>query len=250
MINQTAGQTFDLTGVCLERAPAAALCAYVIRNDYVPTNGTTGLSLLQSGDFDDTFFTVNLPFAIKMFGKSSSTLYVSTNGYLGIDPNGAWGGIPSVLTPNTPSVEHIGFFKADKRMLTLYGGSKTLTQQDNRSLTVYTLRWEGYNYGGSSTVKTIVEFNFYADTETYEGFNFIDVKYATNDNGTQYLCNRVIIASTIDTISKLLPKYDIYNDKICSQYNLLGYISDLKLSDLDMENLSEKRFCEKFIVYF
>jgi len=187
LINQTAGQTFDLTGVCLERAPAAALCAYVIRNDYVPTNGTTGLSLLQSGDFDDTFFTVNLPFAIKMFGKSSSTLYVSTNGYLGIDPNGAWGGIPSVLTPNTPSVEHIGFFKADKRMLTLYGGSKTLTQQDNRSLTVYTLRWEGYNYGGSSTVKTIVEFNFYADTETYEGFNFIDVKYATNDNGTQYL---------------------------------------------------------------
>ena len=55
-------------------------------------------------------------------------------------------------------------------MLTLYGGSKTLTQQDNRSLTVYTLRWEGYNYGGSSTVKTIVEFNFYADTETYEGY--------------------------------------------------------------------------------
>jgi hypothetical protein len=32
------------------------------------------------------------------------------------------------------------------------------------------------------------------------------------DNGTQYLCNRVIIASTIDTISKLLPNYDIYND--------------------------------------
>ena len=32
------------------------------------------------------------------------------------------------------------------------------------------------------------------------------------ENGTQYLCNRVIIASTIDTDRKLLPKYSIYND--------------------------------------
>jgi len=31
-------------------------------------------------------------------------------------------------------------------------------------------------------------------------------------NGVQYLCNRVIIASTIDTIRKLLPSYPIYND--------------------------------------
>ena len=32
------------------------------------------------------------------------------------------------------------------------------------------------------------------------------------ENGIQYICNRVIIGSTIDTIRKLLPQYSIYND--------------------------------------
>lgn len=32
------------------------------------------------------------------------------------------------------------------------------------------------------------------------------------ENGTHYLCNRVIVASTIDTIRNLLPTYSIYND--------------------------------------
>jgi hypothetical protein len=32
------------------------------------------------------------------------------------------------------------------------------------------------------------------------------------ENGTQYSCNKVIVASTIDTIRKLLPSYHIYND--------------------------------------
>jgi hypothetical protein len=32
------------------------------------------------------------------------------------------------------------------------------------------------------------------------------------ENGKQFFCNRVIIGSTIDTIRKLLPKYQIYND--------------------------------------
>lgn len=32
------------------------------------------------------------------------------------------------------------------------------------------------------------------------------------ENGQQYSCNKVIIASTIDTVRKLLPSYPIYND--------------------------------------
>lgn len=43
-------------------------------------------------------------------------------------------------------------------------------------------------------------------------------------------------------------RYDIFNDKICSQYNLSGYISNIKLSDLNIESLNQKRFCETFIV--
>ena len=186
-INQTAGQTFDLTGVCLERAPQSALAAYVLRNTTIAANGTTGLTLLQSGDFDDTFFTVSLPFAINLFGYTASTLYVSTNGYLGVDPAGAWGSIGTALVANTPAVAHVGFFKADKRLLTLYGGSRTITQQDGSSLSAYVLRWEGYNYGGSSANKTIVEFTFYSTSVQYENFSFFDVLYTTNANGTTYV---------------------------------------------------------------
>jgi hypothetical protein len=38
-------------------------------------------------------------------------------------------------------------------------------------------------------------------------------KFVINvENGQQYSCNKVIIASTIDTVRKLLPSYPIYND--------------------------------------
>jgi hypothetical protein len=186
-INQTAGHTFDLTGVCLERATASAIPMYVMRNTSVPTNGTTGLTLLQNGDFDDTSFTVSIGFPIRMFGQTTSTLYVSTNGTLGTNSAGSWGSVPTALNPTTPSVPHVGFFKGDKRLLTLYGGSRTVTQPDGSSLTGYVLRWEGYNFGGSSANKTIVEFTFYGTSETYEGYNFFDVLYTTNANGTTYL---------------------------------------------------------------
>jgi hypothetical protein len=187
LINQTAGQTFDLTGVCLERAPASALNSYVLRNTSVPTNGITGLTLLQSGDFDDTSFTVSLPFPIRMFGLTTSTLIVGTNGLLGVDATGNYASIPTVLSPASPNRTHVGFFKGDKRLLTLYGGSRTVTQPDGSSLTGYVLRWEGYNFGGSSANKTIVEFTFYGTSETYNDFNFFDVLYTTNANGTTYL---------------------------------------------------------------
>jgi 4-amino-4-deoxy-L-arabinose transferase-like glycosyltransferase len=43
-------------------------------------------------------------------------------------------------------------------------------------------------------------------------------------------------------------RYYIYNDSICKQFGLSNYISKLKLSDFDMENLTPKIFCEKFII--
>jgi 4-amino-4-deoxy-L-arabinose transferase-like glycosyltransferase len=41
--------------------------------------------------------------------------------------------------------------------------------------------------------------------------------------------------------------YDIFNDKICSQFNLKGYPSDLKISDFSIENQSMQKFCQTFI---
>lgn len=41
--------------------------------------------------------------------------------------------------------------------------------------------------------------------------------------------------------------YSIYNDTICSKYNLNKYPSNITLKDFKIEELSEKTFCEKFI---
>lgn len=43
--------------------------------------------------------------------------------------------------------------------------------------------------------------------------------------------------------------YKIYQDSICKTYNLKRYPTGLTLSDLNVEKLSKKKFCEDFITY-
>jgi hypothetical protein len=45
-------------------------------------------------------------------------------------------------------------------------------------------------------------------------------------------------------------RYDIFNDKICKKYKLSSYVSNLKLSDFNMESLTEEKFCKTFIVSY
>jgi 4-amino-4-deoxy-L-arabinose transferase-like glycosyltransferase len=45
-------------------------------------------------------------------------------------------------------------------------------------------------------------------------------------------------------------RYVIHHDRVCGQYNLPGYISNLKLSDFNIEKLTDKKFCETFIVSY
>lgn len=42
----------------------------------------------------------------------------------------------------------------------------------------------------------------------------------------------------------------IYNDKVCSSYNLKPFPSDIKISDFGVEQMGEKEFCETFITSF
>jgi len=44
--------------------------------------------------------------------------------------------------------------------------------------------------------------------------------------------------------------YAIFNDTICSKYKLSRYPYGIQISDIDVEKLSEKKFCEKFIIHF
>jgi 4-amino-4-deoxy-L-arabinose transferase-like glycosyltransferase len=44
--------------------------------------------------------------------------------------------------------------------------------------------------------------------------------------------------------------YMIFNDRLCSQYALSGYPTGFALSDFDVEKLSEKQFCERFVIRY
>lgn len=52
---------------------------------------------------------------------------------------------------------------------------------------------------------------------------------------------------TISQLSDGGAVYHIYNDKLCSKYNLGTYPQNVSFEDLSLEKLDEREFCEKFI---
>ena len=156
-------------------APAWSLYApsspLITVNESVPTNGTTGLTLLFGGNVDEYFVLVSLPFNIQFLGLTYNRLFAGSNGYITFgygrtSPAAAGFG-------NDPTYPHLGFFKGNKILLTVYGGVVDAG--------VYTLRWEGYNYGGSSSNRTIVEMRWFQNSNAHQ------VRYITNANGATNL---------------------------------------------------------------
>jgi hypothetical protein len=129
------------------------------------SNGNVGTTLF-SGDMDDSSVTVTLPWSILWFGSSVSSINISSNGWLSPSATGA---IPSENTGNSPDETHVGFFKGDKRMLSLKG---------YQSGGVYSVYYIGYNYGGSSSVLDEIEIAFNQSTSQ------IDIRYARVDTAT------------------------------------------------------------------
>lgn len=43
-------------------------------------------------------------------------------------------------------------------------------------------------------------------------------------------------------------RYNIYNDSICGKFDLSSYVSNLKLSDLNIENSDTQKFCKTYII--
>jgi hypothetical protein len=44
--------------------------------------------------------------------------------------------------------------------------------------------------------------------------------------------------------------FNIYNDKVCSRYQLPSYIARLRLSDFRLESMSESSFCSTYMVRY
>lgn len=69
-----------------------------------------------------------------------------------------------------------------------------------------------------------------------------DIKCETIDKETKH--NNIAQLSDGGTI------YSVFNDNLCTKYNLSRYPIGITLRDFDVENLSEERFCTQFITQF
>lgn len=183
IVSNAIGTTFDITGVQFEKCIAPAMPCWIVKGSPVTANGTTGLTPLYSGDDDDNFRQITLPFPVTYLGKTYNDIYVGTNGYISFGSGSTR--YPSALTNNSSPVvpPHLGFFKGDKRLVSLHGGQVTKTLGSFSTSNAYIVRWEGYNYSGSSSNRTIVEIWFYQ--LKLNDNNIIDVVYVQNQNTTQ-----------------------------------------------------------------
>ena len=195
------GTTFDLTGVQFEKCINPTFPAWIVSN-LTGNNSVTSAPdnvlvnpVVVSGDIDDSFVQLDLPFPIDFLGSSYSTIYVGTNGYITFGSSST--SYPAALT--SLGIPHLGFLKGDRRLLSLKAGpltslvspyklvSPSYGSSGNTYSDVYIIRWEGYSYGGSNSNKSIVEIRFYK--EKIKGNSIIDVIYVQHPsaNGIAYI---------------------------------------------------------------
>jgi hypothetical protein len=188
----SAPQPSGFTGVCSASTKYADITGYINTGTRITTtgatsastqgiasnlNGTTGLApstTPTSGDNDDGYWTITLPFSITYLGTSYSTCYVGTNGYLTFTAGSvAYSGISASI----PAVPKICFLANDRSVQRIYYG--VLGSSPNRT---YVVRIEGHTSysGGTLGSPTMVwEYTFYESTP-----NQIDLQAGVNGGVT------------------------------------------------------------------
>ena len=128
---------------------------------YTP-NGTTGLNLVVSGDIDDSFYPVVLPFPITFLNVSYSTIYVGTNGYITFTA-----GSPnySGLSASNPPGPHLNIFPADRRLHKLYYAHLNVGTATEK----FVIRQEGVDYTNPNN-PNIWEVHFYPNSSYFDVF--------------------------------------------------------------------------------
>jgi hypothetical protein len=96
-------------------------------------------------------------------------------------------------------------------------------------------------------------------------FEFRNAKFTRCENGLALPAGTTVITDAVSECKAVKPSpgkanliiplladsgaiYNIYTDSVCKKYFLRKYPANFSFSDFSVENLSEKRFCEKFIV--
>ena len=149
-----------------------------------------------------------------------------------------------------------GTFETQNRILAKY----ISLHDDKTPIIVYSTKRklafrEFLFYSNAYNGKTANQINSNLKNErfVYKNISFVscdNLKKPTNTTIVDVSCPIPFFmeASRIAQLKDSGNRYYIFNDNICNKFNLSSYISGLKLSDFDMEQLTPKAFCEKYII--
>lgn len=152
----TSAQITSITGINYSVPGAGAS----ISATALTANGTAGLSLIFSGDSDDSNFFVGFGFNWSLLSVVYSGTFIGTNGYTLF---GAGSSQFFSISGNSPAIPGIHFFPGDRRLLEVYANRINVAPLGDQ----YIYRWRGYNYGGSSGNQNIYELRFLANSNTF-----------------------------------------------------------------------------------
>jgi len=122
--------------------------------------GIAGGTLLHSGSVDDSYLSTSMPFAVKFFGNSYSTLYVGSNSYITF---GSGSSAYSGQTLTNPALPGIVFGGADNSYQRVYSTTGSLN-----GIPFQRIRYEGSasTSGSVGSPSILVEVTFFAPTAT------------------------------------------------------------------------------------
>ena len=140
---------------------------------YAP-NGTSGLNLVYNGNVDDTFFTVNLPWAVNFLGTNYNSMFVGSNGYITFQQGSNIFGGFSAANPPVPT---INVFPGDRRLYQLYTGEINAGTAQAR----FVVRVQGVDYSNAAITHTY-EVHFHPGTSYFDIY-FVNSPTSGNYNG-------------------------------------------------------------------
>lgn len=134
--------------------------------------GTSGMTTITSEFWiDEVMSTVSLPFNVPIYGTSYSTLYVSSNGWIGVTNSQQY----SAFSTSSPSFRNIQISSTDGNVRFVYG-------REDSAGSLYRIRFEGNSYYGAGSTDKIYEVTFASDGQ---------IAIVTGTLGTQSSAERI-----------------------------------------------------------
>ena len=184
--------------------------------------GSGSMSLLYSGDFDNEFFEIDLPFEIEFLGESYRKLYLGSNGYITF---GSGSTISDSLGFNRPALKKIHLYAGNRRVTKLY------TQN---LVTSYRIRVEGYDFGSSPTLSAHV-YEIEINPFGYVDLNYVNMPQVVSGGIGDGINQFITTWQTTDNTSFRLytsnSSFVVPNKATATAYVSSGIVTDISITN-------------------